>query len=176
MDDVLRHAGAGPEAIDRGLDLEDLFCAVYEHERDRMLERYDRATAGLTSWRDRLRATAYELYCTMKADRKLAHFLVVEVQTAGDRAMYLQWEGVEKMFDLLDEGRSELDDPDEISRETAELIAGGIFEHLIRTVATQEWPPADEIVPQGMYIAVLPYVGQEAAEEELRIAAPPDAT
>lgn len=138
-----------------------------------MLDRYDRAASGLTSWRDRLRATAYELYGSLREDRRLAHFLAVAPMSAGTRAAAVQWRGVEKMFDLLDEGRQELEDPESLSRATAESVAGGIFGHLTRAVTKDDWPPPGEVVPQAMYVAVLPYLGPEVAEEELSIP-PPD--
>ena len=173
-EDVWRRAGLESEAFHAEFDdLEDAFCQTYERERDMMFERYERASIGLTSWRDRLRATAYELYGSFRNEPRLARFLVIEAQSAGERAVRLQWEGVVRMFDLLDEGRDELEESEVVSRVTAEAIAGGLFQNLGRLILGGELPPTKKIVPQAMYMAVLPYLGPGPAEEELRIPPPP---
>ena len=174
VEDLCRMGDVEPHDLhDHYDDLEDVFCDVYEREMERMFGIFEAAQARYPTWRGRLRATAYELYGGFRDDRALAHFLTVEVQSAGDRAVALLWQGVERMFELLDQGRTEMDDPSSISRATAESVAGGIFSVLVRTITTDEWPPPREIVPEAMYVAVLPYLGEGAAEDELTIAPPP---
>ena len=105
-------------------------------------------------------------------DEKVAHISAIDVRTAGERAQRLFGEAIERLFDLIDEGRGESSEPDSISRATAESVGGSIFNQIYVTVGHGAMPTED-IVPEMMYTAVLPYIGAEAAREELQIPPPP---
>jgi AcrR family transcriptional regulator len=171
--EVLDRAGVGVGSFHRHFtDLEDCFCQLYEAERNRILGAFTSAVAGLQEWRERMRAVAYTLYRHLERDQRLTHFVVLDVRVAGERAQRLQWEGIAEAAELLDEGRDELEDPDRISRATAESIAGGLFNLLFTAASEGPLPPADAVVPEGIYLAVLPYLGEEAARAELDAPAP----
>lgn len=99
---------------------------------------------------------------------------MVEVRRAGDRSALLIGEGIEELIDLLDEGRNEPDAPANLTRATAESVAGGLFNQIYVSFGRGE--PADEaeVVPQAMYAAVLPYLGVQTAMAELEISPPPN--
>jgi AcrR family transcriptional regulator len=174
LEDLLLCAGVDADAFGRHFaDLEDCFCQVYAEERDLILERIVAACADLSDWRDRVRATAYSIHRSF-SDPPLARLVVVEVLTAGERAQRLQWEALRQMLNLIDQGRTELEGPASVSNATAEAIAGGVFNQVYAMVAEGPLPPAEKIVPQMLYVAMLPYLGSEAALEELSIP-PPEA-
>jgi AcrR family transcriptional regulator len=177
LEALLERAAIDRRAFERNYsDLEDCFCAVYGKERDLIIERFVAASASATTWRDRVRAVAYSLHRSLSSDERFMHFMVIEVRAAGERAQVLQWEGVQVMFDLLEEGRAEMDDPERITRTTAESIAGGIFNQIYAAAGKGSLPPAEEVVPQMMHLVVLPYLGPEAAREELDIPPPPNSS
>ena len=99
--------------------------------------------------------------------------MVTEIRAAGERAQLIQWRGIQRMIDLLDEGRTQAEDPDRLSKATAESLAGGILTQIYAAVGKGPLGPEAELVPELMYAAVLPYLGPEAAAEELAIAPPP---
>ncbi len=103
---------------------------------------------------------------------KATHFLVVEVRTAGEQALLLFGAEINAMVDLIDEGRAVAADPEELTRATAEQITGGFFNQLYALFSQGKLPPEEEIIPQLMYTAVLPYLGEEAAQRELTIPPP----
>jgi hypothetical protein len=73
----------------------------------------------------------------------------------------------------VDEGRAEAAPDPEVSRNTALAVAGGMFQRLWAIVGEgDDLPPPAEVVPEMMYMAVLPYLGEEAAREELNIPPP----
>lgn len=154
-------------------DLDECFYRVYAGELSRYRRQAELARAGLPDWRDRVRATAYALAGFLAEDERVAHFTVVAVRGAGERAQLLIGDAIEEMFDLLDEGRQELDDPDSMTRATAESVGGGIFNQIFVAAGRGTLASDAEIVPEMMYAAVLPYLGHEAAAEELRIPPPP---
>jgi AcrR family transcriptional regulator len=157
-------------------DLEDCFCRVYLEIRDGFLDRVAVAVSDEESWRDRIRATAYVLIRFLAEDEKVTHLSSVDVLTAGERAHLLFGEAVERLTTLIDEGRGERESStgETISRATAGAIAGGILTQIYATSGQKApMPPEGEVVPQMMYTAVLPYLGEEAAREELSIPPPP---
>jgi AcrR family transcriptional regulator len=153
---------------------EDCAFQVYAAEFGRYRRRAVRARAAQRGWSGRVRATAYALARFLAADPKLTNYVVVEVRRAGARCELLVAEAIEELFDLLDEGRAELDDPDSLTRATAESVGGGIFALIVKSVTLGEPVEESELVPQLMHMAVLPYLGPAAAEAELSIPPPPE--
>jgi len=175
IDSLCERAGVSSDEFGRRYaDLEDCFFDVYSQEFDRYQRRAEAARAGLVAWRDRLRATAYALLRYLAEDERVTHLSVVEVRRAGDRSTLLIAQGIEEIIDLLDEGRQEPGAPENLTRATAESLAGGLFNQLYLAVAVGEGEalPESEIVPQAMYTVLLPYVGVQEAMTELEIPPP----
>ena len=171
---LLERAKVDEQAFHRHFaDPEDCFCAVYLEVRDEFLARVQRAVEDQPTWRDRIRATAYIFLRFLREDERVTRLSVVEVRSAGERAQLLFAQAAEVLYGLLDEGREKRDDPEAISRATAESIGGGIFAQIYAAVS-HDSPLQEDIVPKLMYAAVMPYVGSAAALEELRIPSPAD--
>lgn len=134
-------------------------------ERDRFFAYLDRALVGRPRWVDRLRAVAYVLLRYLRADPGRTRVLTVELYRAGERATRIWSETIaRRLFDLIDEGRQELADPESLSRATAEAVGGGIFASIYGAVGSDASLPAEsKIVPEMMYAAVLPYLGASPA-------------
>jgi AcrR family transcriptional regulator len=167
--DLCRRAGIEEADFRREyVDLDGCFCAVFERELDLLLIEFAAAVEGAGDWRSRMRAVAYAFQAWLAEDPGRTHLMVNEVRFASDRARQIQWRGIARMIDLLDEGRAEVADPDRLSRATAEGIAGGILNRIYEAAAhgTEIRP---EAVPEMLYAAYLPYLGPEVAAEELEI-------
>jgi AcrR family transcriptional regulator len=175
IDDLCRRAGLGRAAFkQRYSDLEDCFFQIAREELRRYHHRAAAARSGLGEWRSRLRATAYALYRFLDEDERLRRFTVVDVRAAGERPALLLGEEIEALFDLIDEGRAEPTAPPTLTRATAESLAGGIFNEIYVAAGHRgPMPREEEIVPKLMYSAVLPYLGETSAREELVIPPPP---
>jgi AcrR family transcriptional regulator len=174
VEQLSERAGIEPETFERDYaDLEDCFCQAYVVERDLFFVAREAACQGLEGWREQLRASAYALLRILGADPKLANFVIVEPRFAGERALLLMEGVISTMLDLLDQGRQHRDDPETISRATAELIAGSIFLQLYMAIAHDHSELTEQKLREMMYTAVLPYLGIDAAREELRAPAPP---
>jgi AcrR family transcriptional regulator len=170
---VIERAGVDLDAFERHFaGIEDCFCSVYQEIQDELMDRVLAAVSIEPTWRDRLRATAYTMADFVAEDEKRAHLAIFEVRSAGDRAVYMLSQSYERLFDLIDLGRRERRAPGSISRATAEAIGGTMF---FQMYASYDGVSIDSVrakVPELMYVAVLPYLGLEAAAEELRIPAP----
>jgi AcrR family transcriptional regulator len=156
-------------------DLDACFAAILGEIYDEFFARAQEAVAGQSGWRDRMRATAYALLRYLRADERVARLAAVEVQYAGKRAQELFQETFTRLVGVIDEGSSEADGPESPGLATAIGVGGVVFARIQEGAAKGEFKDlGEEEVPQLMYAAVFPYLGAEAAEDELRIPPPPD--
>ena len=125
------------------------------------------AFASEEVWRDQIRAAAYAIFDLVAEDRRFARFLFVDTLAAGERVTLLREEGLVAFSQVIDLGRNELEDPDSVSSTTAVAIAGTVYNQI--RVAIQADALTEDLVPKLLYNVVLPYLGSEAAEEELRL-------
>ncbi|HWB69082.1 MAG TPA: hypothetical protein VG518_03820, partial [Solirubrobacterales bacterium] len=159
----------------RYTDLDAFFAIVLEEIYNEFFERATEAVAGQSGWRDRMRAIAYSLLRYLRADERVARLAAVEVQYAGKRAQELFQETFSRLVGVIDEGSSEAGGPASPGLATAIGIGGVVFARIQEGAEKGEFKElGEEEVPQLMYAAVFPYLGVEAAEEELHIPPPPD--
>jgi AcrR family transcriptional regulator len=154
------------------VDLEDCACQLFESLSEEFVGMVGAAISGRTGWRNQIRAAAYAMLRFWLSDLQRARFIMVEAVTAGERARLIRDQTMNAMVELIDLGRQELDEPSSLSRETAVAIAGTVHNRMERLVATGEPAAFKSMVPQLMYAVVLPYLGEEAALQELRIPPP----
>jgi AcrR family transcriptional regulator len=175
LEHLLERSGLDKEAFQRHFhDLDACFAAILGKIYDEFFALAQEAVAGQEGWRDRMRATAYALLRFLRRDERVARLAAVEVQYAGKRAQELFQETFNRLVKLLDEGSSEADGPESPGLATAIGVGGVVFARIQQAVAEGELGLGEEEIPELMYAAVFPYVGAEAAEEELRIPPPPD--
>lgn len=172
---VAERAGLTEDAFEQHFtDLEDCFATYTLEGREAFFVAVGAALVDKSEWRDQIRAAAYAMLHFWQEDERRARMMLIEVLSAGPRAQLIRDEGMELMFDLLDQGRSAMADPEMLSRTTAEAVGGAIFNqmHLALERGDLSRDRGDELVPQLMYTVVLPYLGTEAALEELEMPPP----
>jgi AcrR family transcriptional regulator len=156
-------------------DLDACFAAVLGEIYEEFFAQAQEAVAGVSGWRDRMRATAYSLLRFLRRDDRVARLAAVEAQDAGKDAQRLFQETFYRLVELLNEGSSEAEGAESPGLATAIGIGGVVFARVQEGVVNGELDElGEEEVPQLMYAAVFPYLGAEAAEEELHIPPPPD--
>ncbi len=79
--------------------------------------------------------------------------------------------GFQQFQTMIDAGRGEVADPDSIPASAAESVIGSIAALLTKRLQGGSLKPY-ELVPELMSLAVRPYLGEVAAERELRIPPP----
>jgi len=156
----------GPVKLDpSGLQAQRYAAA---HELRRCRELAVAAAAGLEEWRARLRTVTYSLYRHLAADDRLRRLVIVEARAIGGDSALLLDRAIASFADLIDEGRAEPSAPPTLTRATAELLAGAMFNELyLLTARRQPLPPERQLVPKFVYLAVLPYLGEEEAAAEV---------
>ncbi len=164
---VLERAGLDRPAFDRHFRGKyDLFLSAWQDLNEECLQAIMAAYESQEEWSDRLRAVAVRVVDGLAADPSRAAF-GVEVLAAGDAARARRDMTMRVLAALIDAGRHEMDDPEQVSHTTAEAIAGSAYGQVYSRVVSGAADELPALIPQLMSAAVLPYLGIDAALEEL---------
>ncbi|HET9677225.1 MAG TPA: TetR/AcrR family transcriptional regulator [Solirubrobacterales bacterium] len=130
-----------------------------------IVERAFLTTPG--GWRDKLRAAVFAAAEALRENPVDARFAAYETMRMGGAARALRDRLLVPVVEMVDSGRREMDPRRRLSRATAEAVVGSFVDALVRQITFERPTDPREYVPQMMYLAVRPYLGSEAAEEEL---------
>jgi AcrR family transcriptional regulator len=154
-------------------DLDDCFGAALEECADEFLAKMTAAYVQAEGrWQDHLRAAAHTALLHIQEDPIRANFTIVESVHGGERAQLVLERVFATLSGFLDDGRNLPGAPDSLSEATAQSLHGGMVRQMRIGLQTIETDRFAEGLPQLMYAVVLPYVGPEAAAEELEIPPP----
>jgi AcrR family transcriptional regulator len=148
---------------------EDCFLCLHDEVGAGLCERVRSASAGAVSWHDRLWATGWAALRFFQEDPARGRFLMVEINGVGAGAQSRRDRILQRLADILDGGRDELEKPEKVSRCTAEILAGAIYGTVMAKIEAGAIERGDDFLPELVYMAVLPYLGSRAAEDELLV-------
>jgi AcrR family transcriptional regulator len=148
---------------------EDCFLSVHDEVATEFCERVADSTDGTAAWHDRLWATGWAAMRFFEEDPSRARFLIVEINGAGSGAQARRDRLLRSLADIVDAGREELEQPGLVSRCTAEIVAGAIYGTLVGKLEQGCVERRAEFLPELVYMAVMPYLGSRAAEDELSV-------
>ena len=165
---VLEHAGLDRPAFDRHFRGKyDCFLSAWQEINESCMREMLEAYNSCEEWPDKLRAVACEIVEGLCGDPSRAAFSI-EVLAAGDAARARRDMTMRVLASLIDAGRNEMEDSEAVPHTTAEALAGAAYGQVYSKVVRGAAEDLPELVPQLMSAAVLPYLGMEAAMEELR--------
>jgi hypothetical protein len=98
---------------------------------------------------------------------------MLEIRTGGEKALLLFDDELGAMINLIDEGQEVASDPTTVNRSTAEQATGAVFNRFYVLASQGELPPEEDVIPTLLYTTFLPYLGEEAAREQMERPAPP---
>jgi AcrR family transcriptional regulator len=148
---------------------EDCFLCIHDEVAAEFCDRVLAAYAGASSWHDRVWAAGWAAMRFFHEDAHRARFLVVEVNGSGNGAQSRRDRVLQRLADILDGGRDELEKPDSVSRCTAEIVAGAIYGTVLGRIEAGCIERGEDFLPELVYMAVMPYLGSRAAEDELLV-------
>jgi AcrR family transcriptional regulator len=167
---VCERGEVGQAAFDRNFaDEEDCFLEVHGEIATEFCQRAATAYAGPLAWHDRIWAGAWAAMRFLQEDALRARFFVVAVNGAGSRAQARRDRVVQGLADMIDAGRGELEEPESVSRSTAEMVAGAIYGTIMIKVRDGALERDEEFLSELVYMAMMPYLGAHAAEDELLV-------
>jgi len=150
-------------------DLEDCFLALHDEGMEGLCARVDTACEGRDAWHDRIWAAGLAATRYLQEDSVRARFLVVAVNGAGAAAQPRRDRIVQRIADILDGGRGEVEGKRAMSRCTAEIAAGAVFGTILAKVEAGSIERGEDFLPELIYLATMPYLGSRAAGEELLV-------
>jgi AcrR family transcriptional regulator len=124
------------------------------------------------SWPDSLRAAAYAHAEWILDNPKKMHFGLLETLWASELTGALRDHLFGEYIAMVDAGREAASDPGSIPPFTAEGVVGAITEVIVRRLGETEDLRLVDLVPEMMYLAVRPYLGEETARRELTVPGP----
>jgi hypothetical protein len=140
--------------------------AIWEEAIAEAGDRGRAAYAAADDWRSGIRAAAWA-YCRFFEEDPLRARFVVELSLGCERVRALRNLSLERLADVFHLGRLERERGTECTRLVAEAVVGASWEQLCGLVMREELDRLPSVVPELMYLAVLPYLGEAAAREEL---------
>lgn len=166
---VLDRTGLYRQAFyDHFSDKRDCYLQAYDFGVGRVEEIARSAARGEDSWHLRLRAGLAAVLDFLDAEPDIGRALMVEVHPAGPEALAKRDAFVRRVAVHLDAGRIEGDGASAAPPIASQAVAAGIHSVLHSRLAARRDSEFRQLLPEFMYIAVLPYFGPEAASAELR--------
>lgn len=128
------------------------------------------ACAAPQSWHDRVWAAGQAAMSFLREDAARARRLMDGTLGGDADAVRRRDEIVQGLADLLDGGRAGPgESPVATSRCTAEITAGAIYGALLAKIAAGAVERREDFLSELVYMAVFPYLGSRAAEDELAV-------
>jgi AcrR family transcriptional regulator len=124
------------------------------------------AAMGGSTWRGYLRGALEGLLRFLDEQPEIGRALLVEVHAAGPRAVGKRTEAMERAVAMVDLAREESDCL--APAISAEAVVAGILAVLHTRLSSHRPAGFSRLLPELMYLAVLPYFGPDAAAAEMR--------
>lgn len=176
IEEIAERAGVEREVFERLFGSKEA-CAIVVF--DGIEEEFERAIAiaygGEAQWPDSLRAASYAVAGWIEEHPREVRFAAVEMLWVSEMGQARREAGFQQFIGLIDAGREQAENPDSVPASTAESVIGSIAELMTKRLQRGQLDPY-ALVPELMYLAVLPYLGKEAATRELTMPRPPRKT
>jgi AcrR family transcriptional regulator len=153
-------------------DREDCLLAALDQAVARASAVVLPAYAGERRWRERIRAALGALLAFFDEQPSMARLCVVESLGAGPGALERRTGIVQILIRAIDEGRGEARPGKDAPPLTGEGVVGAVLAVIHARLVAPNRKPLSRLTPALMSMIVHPYLGQAAAEKELRIPAP----
>lgn len=147
-------------------DKEDCYLAALDAGVEWVEAEMRGAAAAAETWRGQLRGALAGLLRFLDDEPDIGRALLVEVHAAGPRAVEKRTAAMERAAALMDRGREESDGS--APAISAEAVVAGILAVLHARLAAGQSDDFVRLLPELMYLAILPYFGPDEAAAEMR--------
>lgn len=170
VDDVVQFAGVDRVAFEEHFaDKDDCFLAAYDAVIDVLVAHVLGAyTATDGSWPEKISASMRALVELLAHEAGIARMAMVEVTAAGDSARERYRAALGRFTPLLEEGREYSGRGEDLPSDTARFAIGAATSMLFDEIRAGRGPELKRIHPDLVYALLMPYIGAEAAEDEMR--------
>ena len=157
------------------------FYEMFEDKSSCFLEAYDAVidvlVAHVTSafesaagepWPERIAAGLTALVELLATEADIARMAMVEVTAAGDDARARYRAALARFTPFLEEGRDYSRQSEELPPDTARFAIGGATSMIFDEIRAGRGPELKRILPDLLFAVLMPYLGSEEAENEMR--------
>lgn len=166
------HAAGVSEAVffETFGDKEGCFLESYDAMIDVLVSRVSNAFVGTVEcpWPDRVGTGLRALIELLASEPEIARMAMVEVTAIGEDARERYRAALERFVPFLDEGRTYSGQGEALPADTARLAIGGATSMIFEEVRAGRGAELERILPDLIFAVLMPYLGSEAAEEEMR--------
>jgi AcrR family transcriptional regulator len=169
--DVIEVAGVSQETFDElfegkaGCFLE-AYDAVFDVVVAHMTSAFE--AAGGEPWPERIVVALSALVGLLSIEADIARLAMVEVTAVGDDVRSRYRAALSRFTPFLEEGREYSGRGEELPADTARFAIGGATSMIFDEVRAGRGPELKRILPDLVFTVLMPYIGPEAAEDEMR--------
>jgi AcrR family transcriptional regulator len=162
--DVIKRAGVSRKTFyEQFHDKEDCFLQAYDVILGMCLQRVADAYMGHEEWSERLRHGLDAFLRFLASEPAFARLCVVEALAAGPQGVARRDQALAAFASFLDVARNEAPSGNAPPPLIAEVTTGGIYGLIYTRIVRGETESLPELLPDMMYVALVPFVGQEEA-------------
>jgi AcrR family transcriptional regulator len=119
-------------------------------------------------WPDRICAALRALVDLLATEADIARMAMVEITAVGEDARIRYRSALGRFTYFLEEGRTVSPQGDELPADTARFAIGGATSMIFDEVRAGRGPELRQLLPDLLFAVLMPYIGPEAAEDEMR--------
>jgi AcrR family transcriptional regulator len=169
--DVVEYAGVPRETFDEMFESKEAcFLEAYDAVFDVLVAHVTAAfeAAGGEAWPEQIAAGLGALVDLLSMEADIARMAMVEVTAAGDDARERYRTMLTRFTPFLEEGRTYSGQGGELPADTARFAIGGATSMVFDEIRAGRGPELERILPDLVFAVLMPYLGPEAAEDEMR--------
>jgi len=171
IDDVVEFAGLPRETFEAMFaSKEECFLEAYDAVFDVLVAHVNAAfeAADDESWPEQIAAGLGALVELLSIEADIARLAMVEVTAAGDDARERYRAMLTRFTPFLEKGRTYSGQGEALPTDTARFAIGGATSMIFDEVRAGRGPELKRILPDLVFAVLMPYLGPEAAEDEMR--------
>ncbi len=152
---------------------DDCLLATFDFAATLLSRATVEAVQGEREWLTRVRAGVVRILSFLDAEPRWARLLMIEA--AGPSLLERRDLALSRLADLLERGCPSAENAGLALQRglTAELVVGGVFSVVSARMLKHTGAPLVDLAPSLMSLIVLPYLGADAAKQELAFRPPP---
>jgi AcrR family transcriptional regulator len=169
--DVIEAAGVSRETFDAMFfNREACFLEAYDAVINVLVAHVSTAFESTVGqpWPDRMAAALRALVDLLATEHDIARMAMVEVTAVGEDARIRYRAALGRFTYFLEEGRSASPQGDELPADTARFAIGGATSMIFDEIRAGRGPELRLLLPDLLFAVLMPYIGPEAAEDEMR--------
>jgi AcrR family transcriptional regulator len=170
IEDLIKRAGVSRTTFYEQFESkESCLLAAYEEIIDDLLERVSKAfDNGEKSWPDRVRRGLEVLLAQFASAPEVARVAAVEVPVAGPAAQQQYQRAVQRFLPFLAQGRQHSPAADDLPRDIELMAVGGAEAIIFDEIVAGRTGGLRSMLPEILFAVLVPYLGPEAAREEMQ--------